>query len=192
MKKTLLCLAIVASACAAPAFAESDLKAITKLAKKSLISLQHQSFSGNREYCGMIGRTSAGELIASPARRGRTSGCNPRGFADKTIVPVASYHTHGAFDHMADAEVPSLADLDIDYADRVFGFVATPGGRFWMTDYRSRSIRQICGMGCLPADPAFKVGMAGDIPTEMTRREMAQREGVGGPRHLRARSLAKN
>lgn len=161
---------------------------LINIARESLASIQNQSFKSQREYCGLIGRTTAGELIVSPARRGRTSGCDERGFADRSITPVASYHTHGAYHADADSEVPSTMDVDMDHHHGVFGFVATPGGRFWVIDHRSRTARQICGMGCLPSDPMFDKGMAGEIPKHLTRREMAQREGKGGPRHLRARA----
>ena len=180
--------ATICSALCAGAAQAGEQALLTRFAKTTLASLQDGSFSNNREYCGMIGRTSAGELISTPARRGRTSGCNPRGFTDKSITPIASFHTHGAFHEMADAEVPSVSDLDADHYEGVLGFVSTPGGRLWMTDYRSKTVRQICGIGCLPKDPAFEVGMAGEIPKMLTRRELAQREGRGGPRHLRAHS----
>ncbi|MEM7469781.1 MAG: DUF4329 domain-containing protein [Pseudomonadota bacterium] len=166
--------------------------ALIEKAKMALSSIQNSSFVSNREYCGMIGLTKANELIVSPARRGRTAGCDHRGFADRTITPVASYHTHGGFHAHHDSEVPSVSDIDMDYHNKVFGFVATPGGRMWMVDYRDRSVHQICGLGCLPQDPSFHEHMAGEIPTSMSRREVAQRKGVGGPRHLRARMLAEN
>ncbi len=165
---------------------------LINIARKSLASIQNQSFTSQREYCGLIGKTTAGELVVSPARRGRTSGCNERGFSDRSITPVASYHTHGSYHADADSEVPSTDDVDMDHHQGVFGFVATPGGRFWVIDHRSRTAKQICGMGCLPSDPMFNKGMAGEIPTHLTRRQMAQREGLGGPRHLRARALAEN
>lgn len=188
-----LCVASASTALAGnTATSANDVYDITSVARNALASLQTQSFANNREYCGMVGRTSAGELIVSPARRGQSSGCNPRSFKDRSITPVASFHTHGAFHADADAEVPSVIDLDMDYAEKVLGFVATPGGRLWMTDYRSRTVTQICGLGCLPVDPNFKPGTAGEVPMKMTRREMAQREGIGGPKALRARHVHKH
>ena len=180
-------------ACAAIAGPQGVSGELIEKARKSLASVQNQSFANNREYCGMIGRTSAGELIVSAARRGRTGGCDHRGFVDKSITPVASYHTHGGFEPDYDSEVPSVDDIDMDYHNRVFGFVATPGGRFWLVDYRSRTVTQLCGVGCLPKDPSFRAGMAGHIPKSLTRREVAQRKGKGGPRHLRFdNQLAEN
>ncbi len=179
--------ASISAAAAAP-----DIYDMTSVARKSLKSLQHQSFANDREYCGMIGETAAGELVVTPARRGSRSGCDPRGFTDRTIKTVASYHTHGAFHPDADAEVPSVMDLDMDYAEQVFGFVATPGGRLWITNFHNRTVTQVCGLGCLPSDPNFKPGVAGDIPKTLTRRELTKRKGAGGPKYLRARSEAEN
>lgn len=191
MNKPLLLAVFGASlfACAAVAAPNGVPQDLIKTARESLSSVQDQSFANNREYCGMIGRTTAGELIVSAARRGRTGGCDHRGFVDKTITPVASYHTHGGFEPDYDSEVPSVDDIDMDYHNRVFGFVATPGGRFWLVDYRSRTVTQLCGVGCLPKDPTFRAGMAGPIPKSLTRREVAQRKGKGGPRHLRFDNL---
>jgi len=193
MKTLMLTATLVALTCTSGALAGNGAlsQELINVARESLASIQKQSFKSKREYCGFIGRTSAGELIVSPARRGRTNGCNGRGFDDRSITLVASYHTHGAFHEHADSEVPSTMDVDMDRHQNVFGFVATPGGRFWMIDPRSRTAQQICGMGCLPSDPMFDAGMAGEIPKHLTRRQMAQREGKGGPRHLRARAYRK-
>ncbi|MEM6594265.1 MAG: DUF4329 domain-containing protein [Pseudomonadota bacterium] len=166
--------------------------ALIEKAKMALSSIQDASFVADREYCGMIGLTDADELIVSPARRGRSSGCDFRGFADPTIRPVASYHTHGGFNPLYDSEIPSVDDIDMDYHNKVFGFVATPGGRFWMIDYRYRSVHQLCGVGCLPSDPTFVKNMAGEIPEHMSRREIAKRKSQGGPRYHRAKMLAEN
>jgi len=158
---------------------------LIEIARKSLASIQQQSFLSKREYCGLIGVTTAGELIVTPARRGRSSGCSARDFTDRSITPVASYHTHGSFHPDADSEVPSTHDVDMDHHHDVFGFVATPGGRFWYIDPRARTAQQICGMGCLPTDPEFSEGMAGEIPDRLTRGEMAYRESKGGPSQWR-------
>jgi len=107
---TLVSLCTAASAHAGNGVLSNDL---IKIARESLASIQEQSFESKREYCGLIGLTSAGELIVTPARRGRTNGCSARDFADRTITPVASYHTHGAFHPDADSEVPSTHDADM-------------------------------------------------------------------------------
>ena len=171
-----------------PAQAETEIWSLVLVAKKQLASLQRGSFRENREYCGMIGRTPAGELIASPARRGRTNGCDARGFKDRSIKVLASYHTHGGYQANADSEVPSVSDMDMDMHDKVVGFVATPGGRLWIVDPKSRSVKQVCGIGCLPKDPRFKSGMAGPIPKSLSRKQLAKRQGMGGPKYLRSRA----
>lgn len=191
MTKLLLGTACAVLACVTCAFAGNGSShatmspALIEKARKSLAAIQNQSFVSGLEYCGMIGKTTAGELIVSPARRGRPSGCNARGFSDPSIKLVASYHTHGGFDPDMDSEVPSSDDVDMDHHQGVFGFVATPGGRFWVIDHRSREAKQICGKGCLPADPTFDPGAAGPIPTAMNRKDMVNRQVIGGPRQLR-------
>lgn len=180
--------AVVSGPIAEPAQAETDIWSLVLIAKKQLASVQKGSFQGNREYCGMIGRTAAGELIASPARRGRTNGCDARGFDDKSVKPVASYHTHGGYDPNADSEVPSISDMDMDMHDQVVGFVATPGGRLWIVDPNARMVKQVCGIGCLPKDPRFRSGTAGPIPKSLTRKQLSKRQGAGGPKYLRSRA----
>ncbi len=194
MKKFLCACAAIFATSQGAAAADGILNSnLIEIARKSLTSVQNQSFSSGREYCGMIGLTTAGELIVSPARRGRASGCDERGFVDSSIKPVASYHTHGGFEADYDSEVPSVDDVDMDHHRKVFGFVATPGGRFWMIDYRSRTAKLVCGIGCLPKDPRFETGMAGDIPEALTRKDLVMRKRKGGPAaHRHTHEVAHN
>ena len=89
---------------------------------------------------------------------------------------VASYHTHGGYDAELDSEVPSTDDVKSDVADRTFGYIATPGGRVWLVDWRDRSARQLCGLDCVTADPDFVPGQAGWIPGRLTLADIRRRE----------------
>ncbi|KMW58717.1 hypothetical protein AIOL_003696 [Candidatus Rhodobacter oscarellae] len=148
------------------------------LARQVLASVQAASFDRNREFCGMLGRTKDGRLVASKPRRGRRVSCLPRRpFRAKTLV--ASYHTHGAYKQNADGEVPSLDDVLGDMDDGVDGYLATPGGRFWYIDGTTGVSRQICGLGCLPQDPGFIPGAWGPVRKVYTLEQLARRFGGG-------------
>jgi hypothetical protein len=72
------------------------------------------------------------------------------------MAPLASMHTHGAFDPSYDSEVPSLVDIEGDIASQLDGYVATPGGRLWRIDWREARAEQVCGKACLPQDRAYR------------------------------------
>lgn len=148
-------------------------------ARTTLAGIQNNSFIADREYCGMIGRNSAGNLVITRPRKGRRDSCLPRPFRTNDVDVLASYHTHGSYDFDADAEVPSVDDFDADREEGVMGFVATPGGRFWMIDPERGTIRQLCGIGCLPKDADFQKGVAGRIPKQFTRAQLVRREEEG-------------
>ncbi len=162
---------------ALPAQAQ-DAKLI-EAARVTLAGIQNNSFSANREYCGMIGRNSAGSLVVTRPRKGRQDSCLPRNFRSNDIEVLASYHTHGSYDYEADAEVPSVDDFDADSDEGVIGFVSTPGGRFWIILPERGLVKQLCGIGCLPQDPDFERGVAGKIPKQFTRNQLIDREENG-------------
>ncbi|MEM9740247.1 MAG: DUF4329 domain-containing protein, partial [Pseudomonadota bacterium] len=88
---------------------------LSALAHKTLNGLQKRSIKARREYCGYIGLHPEKGLVATRARGGTQASCfMPRTPAD--FVPIATYHTHGAFDLGYDNETPSYQDLrsDID------------------------------------------------------------------------------
>lgn len=174
IKVAAIAIAVILSS---PAYAQSN--DLIDAAKTTLADIQNNSFAANREYCGMIGRNEAGQLVITRPRKGRRDSCLPRPFRTNDIKVLASYHTHGSYDFDADAEVPSVDDFDADRDEGVLGFVATPGGRFWMLDPERGTIRQICGIGCLPKDPDFEQGVAGRIPKTFTRAQLVQREENG-------------
>ncbi len=127
---------------------------IVATARSALSDLQTPSFREGREFCGVIGRLRDGSLAITRGSGGRVDSCTPRGYGAMSEV-VATFHTHGSYAPEFDNEVPSLTDLLVVMAERVDGFVSTPGGRFWYVDGIRGEIRLICGPGCLPQDPRY-------------------------------------
>ncbi|WP_425091369.1 DUF4329 domain-containing protein [Tropicimonas sp. S265A] len=130
-----------------------DAAAEIAFVKSLFAELQPKSFRSNREYCGYIGYDRRGRLVATRARRGGADHCEPRW--PWRFDPVASFHTHAAYDPEAWSEIPSGSDMESDEAEGVDGYVATPGGRLWYIDSTDMIASQICGVGCLSQDPAF-------------------------------------
>jgi len=145
-------------------------------ARAVLAQLQGRSFAENREYCGYIGRLPGGGYGATDVTRGRVHSCLSRGSEARFVEVTASFHTHGGFDRSADSEVPSVNDVMGDMAERVDGYVATPGGRLWFIDWRSGTVRQLCGLGCMGQDPRFVAGASGYIAPSYSLRALQARE----------------
>ena len=173
----LLLLLAACTAAAPPETARVPLPdaAFTREAVAFLNTLQEPSIRENREYCGYFGVGRAGEFRYTPPRRGDELSCRlparPVGFR-----VTSSYHTHAAFDHYTDSEVPSSSDIITDMDDRTFGYIATPGGRIWLVDWRTAVARQVCGIGCVTSDPAFVPGDAGTIKERYSLNEIRNRE----------------
>lgn len=168
-----------------PAAAPAQDADVVNFARMVLADLQDRSFADNREYCGRIGVAEDGTLVASRPRRGRRDGCRPTQLP-RGARPLASYHTHAAFDPAADSELPSPQDLDSDMSEGVDGFVATPGGRLWFNDSVLGETRLICGPYCLPTDPAFADGIWGFPEPRYSLDQLAARlmPGANVPRRL--------
>lgn len=149
---------------------------LVEAARTTLAGIQTNSFVADREYCGMIGRNPAGNIVITRARKGRASSCRPRNFWRNDIEVVASYHTHGSHDPASDAELPSVDDLRADRDEDVLGFVATPGGRFWIIEPQLNRVRMLCGRGCLPSDADYKPADTGAIRSSYTERQLLNRE----------------
>lgn len=147
------------------------------VARGVLMQLQPRSFAENLEYCGYIGRMGDGRLAATEVTRGDEWGCLSRGDESRFVEVVASFHTHAAFDRAADSEVPSTDDVRGDMAERVNGYVATPGGRLWYIDWRQGVATLVCGLGCMGQDPNFIPGDAGPIAQRYSLRDLILREG---------------
>jgi len=152
-----------------PATAQSSRE--IRHAQSELAAMQIQSITRNREYCGYFGYDDQNQLISGPIRRGGKAGCRPP-WPKNSVRIIASLHTHGAFDANIASELPSLDDVRADAADGYFGFVATPGGRLWLIDPQAYSIRQICGLGCLPQDSRFISGVTGPIQNSYSWTEL--------------------
>ena len=141
-----------------------------------LDAIQPQSITENREYCGYMGIGPDGGFEATKPRRGRARSCPLPKYPVEFEI-TASYHTHAAFDHGTDSEVPSTQDITTDIEDQTFGYIATPGGRIWLVDWRDGTARQLCGIGCVTSDPAFVPGYAGFIKSRYSLPEIENREG---------------
>jgi hypothetical protein len=116
--------------------------------------IQPRSIHENVEYCGYIGYDKTGKLVATEPWRGAVDNCGTDIFLPG-FEAIASYHTHAAYSRDMDSEVPSVDDLKIDFDEGVNGYVATPGGRVWLILNDERYTVQLCGPGCVYADPDF-------------------------------------
>ncbi len=157
MKPLVLAAGILA---ANSAFAQGN--AEVNLAKAIFANLQPVSISENVEFCGYIGYDRAGQLAFSQPSRGDEGSCAPSNPINLNVI-TASYHTHGGHSQDYFNEVPSGEDMEGDADEGIDGYVATPGGRLWYIDSEDMVASQLCGVGCLPADPLFRVGENGLI-----------------------------
>jgi len=178
MRNFALCLAFLSAATGytyADTLRLGEDRMLRAAAQQVLTGLQSRSFKTGREFCGLLGRNKDGAIVATRPRRGNANDCLPFTFRGRGITALASYHTHGAYDHDADSEVPSYADLVADTSEGLIGFVATPGGRLWVNLPDQAISRQICGLRCLPQDRHFNQGDWGVINKSYTLRQLKQR-----------------
>ena len=133
-----------------------------------LDTVQERSLDAGREYCGYLFRRGQGELRATTATRGEEFFCIPDFPAGDDVSLVASYHTHGTFSPEADSEVPSIDDILGDREEAIDGYIATPGGRVWLHEVETGRIEQVCGLGCLIADPNHDEGANEPVATSYT------------------------
>ena len=140
-----------------------------------LDAIQPLSIRQNCEYCGYFGLDAEGRFVATSPRRGRMDDCDLGPFPEG-MTALSSYHTHAAFDFNVDSEVPSAVDLEADIADALNGFIATPGGRVWRTDWWDQTTSLVCGIGCVHSDPRFVPGVMGSIADAFSLRELRQRQ----------------
>ena len=120
-----------------------------------LDTLQVRSIAENVEYCGCFGIDATGRLAATKAVRGSEDSCLPD-VPPAGFEALASYHTHGAYSLESDSEVPSVDDMLSDLEEGVDGYVATPGGRLWLNIFDEELAVQLCGPGCVTADPNYR------------------------------------
>ena len=145
------------------------------LMRKVFAKLQPLSIRYNREYCGHIGYDADGILRATEPFPGEPASCLPRDPETVLTTVVASYHTHAAFALDFYNELPSQQDVDGDAEEGIDGYVATPGGRLWFVNGSDMTVRQICPVNCLPADPGFIFSDGGPIVKFYTYDELVYR-----------------
>lgn len=146
-----------------------------EMIKERFAPLQQLSFAAGYEYCGYLCMGADGVLVFTEIVRGGHNGCTPEMPRDGLTL-IASMHTHGAYDPSVPAEFPTALDMESDRAEGVNGYIATPGGRLWYVDSQAMVVVQLCGIGCLPQDPAFHKGDDGQIATIYTHADLLQIE----------------
>ncbi len=141
-----------------------------QLIKNYSRSWQQRSFVEDVEFCSYLAEDANGALVFTETVKGDRFGCTPE--VPDNLTPIASFHTHGAYDAEIPSEFPSSDDLRADADEGVDGYVATPGGRLWYIDGDALIARQLCGVGCLVQDPDFRTGDDGVIETEYNYRQI--------------------
>lgn len=140
-----------------------------------LTEMQRNSFARNREACGYIGRDPQGRMQASRINIGDEASCYlpalPAG-----MRPLASVHTHGRYSPYYASEFPTVQDMMTDAEDGIDGYISTPGGRLWYVDTDTMTVRQLCGRGCLPQDPAYRPQDDGPVRDIFTIRDLQRWE----------------
>ncbi len=174
-------LALLACLLAAPA-ATAQSRAETQLVHAWLAEMNPRSIARGEEVCGFVLRAPSGDLrIGKPGWGGAVS-CT-MGQVPAGHVVVSSWHTHGAAMPGYDGEVPSTLDVETDMENGRNGWVATPGGRLWFINGETGFIYQVCGRGCLPADPGFVPEQYGPVAESFSlgalRRRFAANLGLG-------------
>ena len=134
-------------------------------------SIQADSIADRAEYCGYF-YTTPGGIAATEPNRGTKASCR---FGAPPPTTVATWHTHGAYDEGYDNEVPSSQDLRSDFLIRRQGYVSTPGGRVWKTDWVEGETFQLCGRGCVPSDPGWVAEDEGRIRRAYTLSDLEVR-----------------
>lgn len=167
-------LIVIALLLLAPWPALSQPAAEQALARSLLRDMQARSIRESREFCGMIGIDANGRYVVGPISRGTAARCTFRRPRTAQRI-VASFHTHGGYLAGYDNEVPSIIDLESERSQGLRGYVATPGGRFWLVDGRRSRVTLLCGPKCLPWDPRFDDGELDRIRESYSRAELFER-----------------
>ncbi len=129
---------------------------VQAFARTQLNAVQSRSFSENMELCGIIFESDEAQLGMGRRTGGDEASCDLIYYDEPGMVPVASFHTHGAYGLEYDSEVPSITDIQSDMASGIDGYVATPGGRFWHVDHSTGVASLVCGEGCMMQDPNYR------------------------------------
>ena len=153
--------------------AQSD---VESFARERLGAMQARSFAEKVELCAIIYEDSEGDLGTSRILAGDEATCDLRYFDEPGMAPVASIHTHGAFNEDYDSELPSLLDLEGDIESGLDGYVATPGGRLWRVNWQEERAELVCREGCLAQDPAYRPCPGDPVAAAYSLRQLAARE----------------
>lgn len=152
---------------------------LAQFAIATLGDLQEPSIARNQEYCGVILESDAGALSVSRIYEGGPAECSFHRLAPPGSHVIASFHTHGGTDRDYDSEFPSIEDVEGDMAQRITGFIATPGGRVWQVDWRTGTVHQLCGESCLAQDRDYDPEL-GEVPqASYSRDELDTRAATG-------------
>ena len=149
---------------------------VQRFARAQLGELQQRSFEGDIELCGLIAENSRGELVSRTVRTGAQDSCDIAYFDVRSLLPIATMHTHGGFNVRYDSEVPSTIDLEGDIEGRLDGYISTPGGRFWHIDWEDGTARLVCGENCLPKDSRYRACNAPETGATFTLEQLKERE----------------
>ncbi len=149
---------------------------VQAFAREQLNTMQARSFAEKVELCTIIFEDSDGKLGTTKVRSGDESACDLRYFDEPGMAPLASIHTHGAFDARYDSEVPSLLDMEGDIESRLDGYVATPGGRLWRVDWQQQRAVLVCREGCLRQDTAYRPCPGDPVATTYSLSQLTARD----------------
>lgn len=152
---------------------QSDVQAF---ARERLDEMQARSFAEKVELCTIIFEDNRGDLGTTRVRAGDEAACDLRYFDEPGMAPLASIHTHGAFDAKYDSELPSLLDIEGDIESELDGYVATPGGRLWRVDWKQQRAVLVCREGCLRQDRAYRSCPGDPVATTYTLSQLTVRD----------------
>lgn len=159
----------------APAPAQSGQEAAFVLGLME--SMNALSVRFDREVCGYILRHPNGAYSATKASWGGHASCASLP-VEEGVEVVSSWHTHAAWSPDYDGEVPSVQDVEGDMQIGTNGWIGTPGGRLWFVDGQTGTMRQFCGLGCLPVDPDFIDNDHGPVQQVYTLESLQGRFGL--------------
>lgn len=129
---------------------------VQSFAKAQLSGIQQRSVEEDQEFCAIIFEDADGNLATTPLTQGKKASCDIAFFDEPGMRPLASFHTHAAYDRAYDSETPSVLDMESDIESGMDGYIATPGGRFWRVNAAAQKADMICGTACLRPDPDYR------------------------------------
>ncbi|MEE9448098.1 MAG: DUF4329 domain-containing protein [Arenicellales bacterium] len=109
--------------------------------KRALNEINPVSVREKREYGGWVYRTPDDRYtFTKPIHGNIDSILLPKSLIPSGGQPLASFHTHGAFDPRYRSEEFSFADLANNQSSKVDGYLGTPGGKFLWHDHRKNRV----------------------------------------------------